>query len=258
MTSKKLWVAIDAWQNGELLELAVSLAKRQHAQLTALLVEDIDLFRLAGLPFATEVDRVTSAELKFDADRVDSASSRRIERIRQRLTDLAKQAELTISLSVVRGHYLDEAIAAAAQTDLLLLDRPRVGRSTRFGKRFAKKYVPPVWSVYDGSEAARRALSLAVEIAVSQQAGLNIILQASSDSDDSELERSAKAVVAEANVVRHFFVQSSQHYDAILHYVLQRGCSMVLMRADGTGEVPARTVAAMFAERVGCPVLLVA
>lgn len=257
VTPKRLLVVVDVMQDTTLLELAVSLARHQSAQLSALFIEDINLYHLAGLPFATEVDRVTSGEMKFDADRIGSAAERHIKRIRQRLEDLAKQSELTISLTVVRGRYLDEALAAAATADLLLLNKSRGGRSTNVEKSLAKKYVPPVWVVYDGSEASTRALKLSVEIAESRNSGLNIILQKHADNGLSELEQQAKAVIADAHVVRHFFIQSSRNYDSILHYVMQRGCSLVVIRADNQDQETSQGTASLFADRVGCPVLLV-
>lgn len=257
VTPKRLLVAVDIMQDSALLELAVSLARHQCAQLSALFIEDINLYHLAGLPFATEVDRVTSAELKFDSDKIGAAADCRIKRIRQRLDDLAKQSELTVSLTVVRGRYLDEALAAAATADLLLLNKSRGGRSPSLEKYTGKRYVPPVWAVCDGSDASIRALRLAAEIAESNGSGLNVILQNRSENGVAELEQQAKASIAGARVVRHFFIQSSRNYDAILHYVLQRGCSLVVMRADEQDQVSSQSAASLFADRVGCPVLLV-
>lgn len=255
---KKMLIAVDALQDSALLELAVALARAQGAQLTALFIEDINLFHLAGLPFATEVDRVTSAELKFDADRIGSASARRIERIRQQLDALAKQSELTVSLAVVRGHYLAEAMAAAATMDLLLLDRPRGNRSLTIKKIPIKKFSPPVWVIYDGMEASERALRLAIDIAESKKSGLNIILQRQSDNGIAELEQQAKALLAGYNPAPHFFIQSSRSYESILQYVLQRGCSIVVLRADRSDPEASQRAASLFADRLGCPVLLVA
>ncbi|MBE0435194.1 MAG: hypothetical protein IBX56_05250 [Methylomicrobium sp.] len=258
VTPKKMLIAVDALHDSALLELAASLARSQGAQLTALFIEDINLFHLAGLPFATEVDRVTSAELKFDVDRIGSASARRIKRIRQQLEELSKQSELTISLTVVRGHYLAEAMAASATMDLLLLDRPRGNRSLTIKKVSVKKFSPPVWAIYDGTEGSERALKLAIDIAISQKSGLNIILQRQSDNGIAEMEQQAKALLAGCNLASHFFIQSSRSYDSIMQYVLERGCSIVVLRADRSDPEASQSAASLFADRLGCPVLLVA
>ena len=258
VTPKKMLIAVDALQDSAFLELAVALATAQGAQLTALFIEDINLFHLAGLPFATEVDRVTSAELKFNADQIGSASARRIKRIRQQLEALAKQSGLTVSLTVVRGHYLAEAMAAAATMDLLLLDRSRGNRSLMIKKIFVKKFSPPVWAIYDGTEGSERALKLAINIAISQKSGLNIILQRQPDNGIAELEQQAKALLAGNNLASHFFIQSSRSYDSILQYVLERGCSIVVLRADRTDPETSQSAASLFADRLSCPVLLVA
>lgn len=255
---KKMLIAVDTLHDSALLELAASLARSQGAQLSALFIEDINLFHLAGLPFATEVDRVTSAELKFDVDRIGSASARRIKRIRQQLDELAKKSELTVSLTVVRGHYLAEAMAASATMDLLLLDRPRGNRSLTVKTIPAKKFSPPVWAIYDGMDGSERALKLAIDIAISQKSGLNIILQRQSENGIAELEQQAKDLFAGNNLASHFFIQSSRSYDSILQYVLERGCSIVVLRADRSDPETSQSAALLFADRLGCPVLLVA
>ncbi|MGR9116233.1 MAG: hypothetical protein ACU85E_10740 [Gammaproteobacteria bacterium] len=259
LTQKRLLVAFDSLQDIELLELAVALAGLQRAELSALFVEDIDLFQLAGLPFASEIDRMTSATLQFDLLQISQKSDRQLQRLRQSLADIEKQSKLSVSLKVVRGRYLTEALAAADGVDFLLFARTRGYKSTERAKAGSKqRYISPVWAVFNGTEASERALRLAADIAISRKAGLNIVLDIASGQDVAVLERQVKHVLEEFQVASHFFAENKPDYASVLQYVLQRGCSITLMSADQRDPERTQRAAALFAEKAACPVLLVA
>jgi hypothetical protein len=259
LTQKRMLVAVDGLQDMELLELAVSLAGLQSAELSALFVENIDLFQLAGLPFASEIDRMTSATLQFDSLQISQKLDRQLQRLRKRLDDIEKQSKLTVSLKVVRGRYLTEALAAAAGVDFLLFARTRGSKTTAHARpEIKQRYISPVWVIFNGTEASERAMKLAADIAVSRKAVLNIVLDVCSGQDVAGLERQAKQLLEGVQVSSHFFAEYNQDYGSVSQYVLQRGCCIALMSANQ--QEPGRTqkAASLFAEKAACPVLLVA
>lgn len=259
LTQKRMLVAVDGRLDVELLELAVSLAGLQSAELSALFVEDNDLFQLAGLPFAIEIDRMTSAMLQFDPLQISQQSDRQVQRFRKRLADLEKQSKLTVSLKVVRGRYLNEALAAAAGVDLLLFARTRKSQSPTPGKQGnIGRYVCPVWVVFNGTEASERAVKLAADIACSRNAALNIILDGSLGKDVAGLETQARLVLEGVQTHSHFFAECNPNFDSVLRYVMQRGCCIALMTAGQQGSERMQYTASLFAEKARCPVLLVA
>lgn len=260
VTQKRMLVAVDGLQDLALLELAVSLAGLQQAELSALFVEDIDLFHLAGLPFASEIDRMTSTVLQFDRVRISQNSARQLQRLRQHLADIEKQSKQPVALKVVRGRYLTEALAAAAGVDFLLFAKMRSAKTTKPGDKTGTKqrYVAPIWVVFDGTDVAGRTLKLAADIAAARKACLNVVLDATSGRQVAVLERQAKQLLGEAQVACHFFVEFNQNYASVLNYVLQRGCGLALMCIDQQEPNRTRQAASLFAEKAGCPVLLVA
>lgn len=259
LTQKRLLVAVNGLEDIELLELAVSLAGLQCAELSALFVEDIDLFQLAGLPFASEIDRMTSATLQFDLLQISQKSERQLQRLRKRLADIEKRLKLTVSLKVVRGRYLTEALAAAAGVDFLLFARTRGNKTAAQAKPgIRQRYISPVWIIFNGTEASGRAIKLAADIAVSRKAALNIVLDVSSGQDIAGLEKQAKKLLAEFQLVTHFFAEYKQDFSSVSQYVVQRGCCIALMSANPQDPSRAQHAASLFAEKAACPVLLVA
>lgn len=64
----RVLIALDAnLRSLDALRLAAELAARLEAELLALFVEDVNLIRLAGLPFAREVDRSSAVERQLAA-----------------------------------------------------------------------------------------------------------------------------------------------------------------------------------------------
>lgn len=257
LSQKRMLVAIDAPDDEALLELAVSLARLQSAELSALYVEDINLFHIAGLPFAQEIDRMTTAALNFDTVQISHQTRRKIQRLQQRLTDLEKHAKLTVSLKVVRGQYIPEVIAASSEVDLLLFSKKTAGRTLAKGQKNSKKsFVAPIWNIFNGSQEAENALTLAIEIAENRKADLNIIFDTQRSQDINYFKQQAKKLLMGRSINSHLFAETKNDYQGVLTQILQRGCSMIVMNADHQ-DSEINLKAAQLSERASCPVLLV-
>ncbi|MGR9100045.1 MAG: universal stress protein [Gammaproteobacteria bacterium] len=256
---KRILVALDAFQDYQtLLDIAVSLAEHQSAALSALFVEDINLFHLAGLPFAMEIDRMFSTEQQLDEMKMTRNMENRLRRIRRALSDVNKQLRLQVSLTVVRGNYLTEALAAAAEVDLLLLENPGK-RPARTGKTASKElFIRPVWVVYDGSPAADRSLDIAGEILKNRHAELNVVLKIQKGKDCGELKKKLQEKAAAFHAKAHFFVMEEENgFPSIMQNVLQKGSSIIIVNRELGESAETRKMAALISEAAGCPLLLV-
>src|SRR5690554_5853437 len=101
----RILVALDASRRVDrLLDVAAALAAHRKAELAALLIEDVNLFHLAELPFATEVDSVCGIERKVDPLEMSHIIQLRVAQVRQMLMQLGRSRRLQVSLTVVRGH----------------------------------------------------------------------------------------------------------------------------------------------------------
>ena len=74
----------------------------------------------------------------------------------------------------------------------------------------------------------------------------------------ADLEMQAKRLLAGAQVVSHFFAEYNRDYCSVLQYILQRGCSMIVMNTNIQQGALITGAVSLLAEKAGCPVLLVA
>ena len=180
---RRILVALDDSPHSRAaLDMAVRLAADLEAELEGLFVKDENLLRAAQLPFAEEVrahsvspksltDRRVERQLRYQAERAEAA-----------LQEATEQAEVRYNFRVVEGHVTRELLAAAEEADLLALgktstrsSRRRLGTTSKallsesstpvLVLRRAVQHRQPIFTYYDGSEAAQSALRVAAGLA---------------------------------------------------------------------------------------------
>lgn len=128
---RRILVAVDASAGSiNLLESAATLAAGLNAEVSAIFVEDVNLLRLAGLPFAREVAWSSAAVLHLDYHRMERVLRGRATHAQQAVSSATARLKLQGSLQIARGQIVTELLQAAAGTDLLLL-----GKGGALGKR---------------------------------------------------------------------------------------------------------------------------
>jgi nucleotide-binding universal stress UspA family protein len=91
---RRILVALDASRHSlAALEAAAELAARLKAELAGLFVEDINLVRLAGLPFAREIRYPSATIQQLDSPRLEQELKVQATRMRRALAAAAEQAQ---------------------------------------------------------------------------------------------------------------------------------------------------------------------
>ena len=179
---RRILVALDATPRCMAsLEMAAGLAAHMRAQLETLFVEDVNLLRLAGLPFATELDRASGEARSMDEAGIKSDLSSHVERLKRRLDWFSKNKQLQYNLRTVRGDYLTEAMHAEsdilfmfASNKVSMVESVNVGVA---GERSSTGWSrSPVYIMYYGDSGSDVALQLAEEIASMLGTELLIVL----------------------------------------------------------------------------------
>lgn len=147
------------------LELGARMAVREGRQLTVLVVESIELWHAASLPRAREIDRLSGILQPFEPSRLEACLQRRTTQIHRWLVEIETRLALSGGLEIRRGRYLETALAAAQEGDLLIFGAYREWLSVR---RL------PVWVWYDGGPLAERALAVGRELA--HEEGCRLVL----------------------------------------------------------------------------------
>jgi nucleotide-binding universal stress UspA family protein len=174
----------------DLLSTAAALARNLQAQLAGLFVEDIDLLRLATLPFTREVGGASGIVRAIELPEVERTLKRQAEHARQSLAKVAQKLQLPWSFEVARGTLLDEVLAAAA-ADFVVTGRQRsVARSIGPGVQAASSQ-QLVLVLFDASDAAFRALTAALHLAHGRPELLSLLLPSDDVKSRKEFEQLA-------------------------------------------------------------------
>jgi nucleotide-binding universal stress UspA family protein len=182
--AQRILVALDASSSSlAALETAARLAAELRAELVGLFVEDANLLRLAGLPFAQEIRYISARQQTMDRQGVEEDMRAQAARARRALLAAAAAAGVEATFRVVRGEVALEVLTAALEADILLLGRVsrpltrrnRLGSTARLAAVRAPRSVllmqtgvfhdRPILVTFDGSELSWQALETAVHLA---------------------------------------------------------------------------------------------
>lgn len=194
---RRILVALDASrQSLAALDAATHLASELEAELLGMFVEDVNLLRLAGLPFAREIGHATARARRLADVDMRRALRAQAARAEEALAGAARGRNLRWSFRVTRGQVAAEILHAAQESDLLALGVTYISVSpgARFGTTLravmaaaprpllllpaGARLGPPYVLVYDGSDAAQRALALAASLAARSTPPLLTVLVA--------------------------------------------------------------------------------
>ena len=223
------------------LESAANLAAVMRAELVALFIEDLDLFHLADLPFAREIDRASGLARRLDSFQMARALRAEAHEIRRTLAQATEQRQIRSSFRVVRGHFVVEALSAAAEKDVLFLRSkgrvrvrtqiPALGPGAKASGQSAERRQTergPVCVLYDGSPAAQRALATANDLSVLNKTELVVILPAAEA--DRGLAKALGMVRSPNPSARYTIVASDSVADVVRGMEDQGGRLLVLPR----------------------------
>jgi nucleotide-binding universal stress UspA family protein len=193
---RKILVALDASTSSlNALQTAVDLAARFDAELLGLFVEDINLLRLAQLPFAREISFYSPQLRQIATKDMELHLRTQAVRIQHMLAQTANRLGVRWDFRIARGDVGSEVLAAGAEADLVIMGK--IGRSLpgfrRSGstvrmlllQRMGMTMIletriqftrTPVVAVYDNTESARKILSTAVYLAQLHESALVVFI----------------------------------------------------------------------------------
>jgi nucleotide-binding universal stress UspA family protein len=254
------------------LTAAAELAQLMHADLTGIFIEDINLFRMAELPFSHEIRIYTSEPEKIDLRQLERSVRIQAKEAEEALQRIAKEFMVEYSFRILRGVVPSEVISASLDADLLVLGRSGRSPSCRKGlgstarKALADAKKPlllmrqgfsakagPLMVLYDGSDGAKLALSTALSLA-EPESTLHILILAESlnESLEMEIDLTEKTALSDAVVAYHHL--PLKNGKDLVHYIRMAG-SGVLILSDRM-KLPKESVHELV-RQIDYPILLV-
>ena len=265
---RRILVALDATPHSQAaLEAAAELAASLDAELIGVYVEDVNLLRLAQLPFARETRFPAAATTRLELPEVEQRLREQAQRAQAELARLAERKAVRYSFQVRRGQVGNTLIDLEA--DLLVLGRvshvlagtARLGSTARTALKRSGQAVlltdqaalrpGPITLLFDGSAAAERALAVAEALA--EPAGpLHLLLWCAGEDSATQLQAQVRAHLdPESRVEVAYHAVTTQN----LLPVLMRETKGLLILAD-PGGIIAQEELELLLSRLDRPVLI--
>jgi nucleotide-binding universal stress UspA family protein len=254
---ERVLVAVDATlRSDDALAAAVEFASAFGAPLTALFVEDVNLVRLSELPFATELDRTSGVIRPLNPHSIGRALQTEAQKLEKRLREESKKRRISISMQVVRGHYVSAVMQMARRRDIVFFDdvirqsfgapggtlHPRAREAPQIWQR-------PVWVLYDGSKHARRALRLAAGL--SGRYDLDVVVLAAETAAEGDIEKQIKKMPVDRR--RRCAVIRLSDEGAVAAAARKRGCAALILPREAKQSRASEVIGSV----VRCPRILV-
>ena len=210
---RRVLVALDsAAARGPVLELAAGIAAAHACELSGLFVEDQDLLRLAGLPFAREIQLARAMSRTLAPEQLLQDLRAQAGVARAAMGRQAALHRLSWSFQVTQGRSEEAILLAATTGDIIAMARgfgplAGVGRFSERVRLIAQRApgplllagepaagrTGPVLLPYDASPAAEAMLGIAADLARARGRSLEILLLGGAAERSAEVEARLRA-----------------------------------------------------------------
>lgn len=270
---RRIVVAVDASPHSlAALEAAAELAARFRAELLGLFVEDVNLLRLAELPFTREVGLFSAGGRRLNARQIECQLRVQARRARHTFTTVAERTAVQGNFRVTRGAVAPELLTAASDADLIILGkvgwslvrRGRLGSTARAMAAGAPALTlilqdgaclgPPVFVAYDGSARSDRALLAAAVLAEQLDGPLTVLLLGDREPAVHRLQEHATRWLGERQIGVEFRPLTESNAHRLAHLAQTAGCRTLVLPAESALLCDEALLALL--EQTDIPVLL--
>jgi len=271
---RRILVALDASAHSlAALQAASEMAARMESELVGRFVEDINLVRLAGLPFAREVGFPSAISRELDVAAMERALKVVAAQAKEAMAASAERVRVPWSFRVVRGSVVAELLSAAPEVDLLALGRVsrQVSNSRRVGSTalsvMAKapravfllepgaSLKPPLLVLFSESETWPGALPAAEELAKACGDGLTVLIAAATMENAQRLQRMAETMLRDRGVQAHYRIAASADIPEVVKTAKQERAGTIVLA--GSSPLIRREDFSVLVAGAGCSIFVV-
>lgn len=238
------------------LEALSVLAGSSPADILGMFVEDVELLMLAELPIAREYCVLTHVERRLQTPDIERLFRIRARAAQQALAEIAGRFGSSLSFRTARGAATALMREALGDADLMLFGAVRGALRLPGAPPWAHATRPaplPVTVVYDGSDAARRALQVALQIATNASLPLTVLLRAGNAQELGALKDQASRL-AGTRQARLVEMVNPAWQDVLTQVRRHRTTLLVVATTD---ELLLEENLARLRNELNCPVVLV-
>lgn len=274
VTPRRILVALDAsTYSFSALKAAVILAAELEAELVGLFVEDVNLLKMAGLPFTREIHLSSALESKLTSHGMELALRARATRARQAFYTAVTRAAIKGTFRVIRGEVATAVLEAANEADLLILGRisQPLSRQRRLGSTAHSAAIHAPHSVmlmpceqllegkpehlavvFDGSELGASALQTAVNLTA---AVTTVVIVAKSAEEATRLQEQAQRLFDAPETAVNYQILPTLTITDLTEIIHISGCDFLVL--GGQQERLSAEEAQQLLEQTDCTLMIV-
>lgn len=256
----------DEGADNSALAAAARLAASMQSELAGLFVEDINLLRLAGLPFAREFSHFTSLERRLESGEIERQLKAQATAAQRALALAAERAGVPWSFRVARGLMGAALLEIALEADVIALGATRrelvqhtalwalaEGIAGRSWRPVSRVVASPVVAVLKPSAEASRILQVAANQAAAAQRPLTVFIAADTPEGFTQLREQAVGQLGDRPAQFHRLSRAG--LTEMLAAVRAESPWLLVLAADET--VLEQSAIQALCEQLNCPALLV-
>lgn len=203
---RRVAVALDASaQSSQAMQAAAELAASLQAELEGIFIEDINLIRLAELPFTREIRPASMTEEKFNLQRMEQELRSLARQQQQKLELVAREKGVSCSFRIRRGHIRAEMMEVVTEVDVLTLCSP--GRASEIFRKHPTAFTlradttnwqqarPSVTVVFGNAQNEKSVLMAAASLAKRLDINISVLVTGGSDAETDDLQREAETIL---------------------------------------------------------------
>lgn len=258
---RRVAIALDAsGQSNQALQAAAELAASLQAELEGIFIEDINLIRLAELPFTREIRPASMTETVVDLQRMEQELRSQARQQRQKLELIAREKGISCSFSTRRGHIKAELMQTAAEVDFLTFCSPdqrpdRLKAKTIDNAVSWSQAQPSITVIFGNAQDGNGMLIAAAHLAERLAMHLSILLVGETDEETEELQRAARSILAGEKLTANFIpLPACQVSDLI---IATDSANSRLLLVNSNNPVVTGGELWHYLEQISCPVLIV-
>jgi hypothetical protein len=268
----RILVALDpSTHSRAALQAAAELAARFHAELTALFIEDVNIRRLAELPFVQEVGFYTGACRRVESRELSRQLRVQAGRMRRQFSVVTRHIEARCTFQEVRGRVAPAVLEAAADADVAILGKGawsavETGRlapdvreilshapASTLVLQAETMVEPPMRCVYTDTPLARKALTIAARLA--EDGGLMVFVLADDPERAARLREEAQEWVKGWRIELSFQTLSEASVSRLAYLMAHEGEGTLVLPSDA--HTMEDEVLLDFLDETSAPVLLI-
>jgi nucleotide-binding universal stress UspA family protein len=273
---QRILVAVDASPHSRAaLEAAGELAARFDAELLGIFVEDLNLLRLAGLPFSEEMGLFSARRRRLRSGDLKRQLRIQARRAHETFSVVVERTHVSGEFHIVRGSVSHKILEASADADIVLFGKTGLTRpqKERLGSTAQKllseapgmmmilqngaRLGAPVVLVYDGSPLSKKALHAALALLdeESEEHALTVLIAGEGQADCRHLRAEVESELPSNEFKVRYRILSASTAENVAYRIKMEERGTVVLPAKR--ELVENEVLRDLFAKIDVPVLLV-